>query len=186
MNFSEALEALRNEKKVRRHVWSEEVYLFYDPDRSIIIDTWTNQLYDPTQTEVLADDWEIVEDIPEAKPEDWKVIPKYKEWLDKNIRESCGCVESGHVYYVQCMEKLNELLYKQQTIWRGEKCERLIVSLPPRYGNSEIVSRRIPAYKPTQEITHEICTIILINGNKTTVKTESGGHMIINLPSVEL
>jgi hypothetical protein len=176
MDFPDALKACINGEKIRRPHWGKSVNLS------------ELQTINPMDSlcDILAVDWEVIEDIPEAKPEDWKVIPKYQEWLDKNIRESCGCVESGHVYYVQCMEKLNELLYKQQTIWRGEKCERLIVSLSPRYGNSEIVSRRIPAYKPTLNKTPERCTIMLINGNKATVKTESGGYMIIKLPSVEL
>lgn len=160
MDFGKALEALKDEKKVKRPTMISDSYITLDGEPPYQADYLTvatlggscymsRAQYIPTLDDMMATDWEIIEEIPEAKPEDWKVIPKYKEWLDKNIRESCGCVESGHVYYVQCMEKLNELLYKQQTIWRGEKCERLTVSLPPKYGNSEIVSRRIPAYKPT-------------------------------------
>jgi len=109
VDFGKALEALKDDKKIRRPTWDKTAYLFYDPDKKIIFDQWTNgtQLFNPTQTEVLADDWEIVPDTPERSPEE--VLSEFRSWLDKSIHCTCGTPGNGHPYLIQCLDKLDEL-----------------------------------------------------------------------------
>jgi len=76
MDFGKALIVLKNHGKIKRTIWDDDVYLIIE-DKSVVqhngvyASQW--EYTEPTD-DILADDWEIVEDIP-AKP-DCKEIHK--------------------------------------------------------------------------------------------------------------
>ena len=170
MNFIEALEAMKKGQKVRRSAMAQGDYITFQLSLGSGkpmhkepqyfkegLDHWSYHRFSIQELE--ADDWEIVPYTPKVNSDE--VLPEFRAW-DEVLSEFKSWFE------------------KSIHSSRGTPSEGNTYLIQCLDKLDELSS------KPTQEITPERCTIILINGNKATVKTESGGYMIINLPSVEL
>lgn len=185
MDFGKALEAMNDGQKVRRPIMIDGSYVIVETDKFIAVSNCFGYIsqceFYPSFKDCVADDWEIVPDAPELNPEE--ILSEFRDWLENGIRKSNRTPGNGHRYLLECVNKLDELSSKQTTVGTVEKRERLIASTPPRYGNSEIVSREIPAYNPPhpEVITHVKWKIELIDGNHAVIKSKAGKCAIVHL-----
>jgi len=138
VDFGKALEAIKDGKKVRRARWIKPSHLYYDFDHNIIINKFNTgtEVFDTTQFDVLAGDWEIVPDAPEVNSDE--VLSKFREWLKIAIWHSCGTPGNGHPYLIKCMDKLDELSSSKPAGQKTpEKCEVKLID-----GNHAVVETK--------------------------------------------
>lgn len=70
MDFSKALDAMKEGQKVKKSSWNDTYIIFGTPDRFYRVHT--NGLKEDWyfgNNDILTEDWEIVEDSPEVKPQ---------------------------------------------------------------------------------------------------------------------
>jgi hypothetical protein len=111
MDFPDALKACINGKKIRRPHWGKSV------------DLSELQTLNPMDSlcDILADDWEVIEDIPEVNSD--KVLSEFRTWLTKAISDSHRMSPYGYLYLVRCLDKLDELSSsKPARVRTPEKC----------------------------------------------------------------
>ena len=155
MNFSEALEAMKAGKKVRRSDMFPDEYLTFqlslgsgkplhtEPQRMKTgSDRWTYHRFSVKEME--ADNWEIVPEAPEVNSD--KVLSEFRTWLTKAISDSHRMSPYEYLYLVRCLDKLDEL----------------------------------SSSKPARVRTPEKCTIS-IDGDEGIVTTESGESIIVHI-----
>lgn len=128
MDFSKALEALKDNKKVTRkssralgngRYWVEFVNVvgdgISDAESFFIINEIVKHCqFLPSSSDLLAKDWEIVPDAPELSPEE--VLSEFRTWLETEIHHTNRTPGNAHPYLIQCMEKLNELSSSTTTV----------------------------------------------------------------------
>jgi len=164
MDFSKALEALKDNKKVTRKSsralgngkhWIEFVNVVVDGKfeaKSFFIINYgmSHCKFLPCDGDLLADDWEIVPDTQEITSDE--VLSEFKAWLEHAINSSRGTPGNGNSYLIQCMDALNYL----------SKSKRV------------------------QRCTPEECTVLSINNTQLVANTVSGEYVIVQLPGVKL
>ena len=113
MDFGKALEAMKAGKKARRTTWNhsgklsigskeqfgKELFVWYNSERN----SNSYGIHPIDTSEILADDWEIIEDIPKVKIEtsieEYYVCPKCKKsniyWPSMERDNIHACVQCG-------------------------------------------------------------------------------------------
>ena len=131
MDFSDALKALKEGKKVRRQSWNSGSYLFYGTkeqygtEQLLLYSCNENishcGIYGISNREVFAEDWEILPDIPKVKLFQSKEIhficPKCQSqqehlvYVEDKADEIHECRFCGHKFTFSNLDEMKKMFY---------------------------------------------------------------------------
>lgn len=191
MNFSEAFEAMKAGKKVRRPDMFPDEYLTFqlslgsgnpmhkEPQRMKNgSDRWTYHRFSVKEME--ADNWEIIEDVPEVKLQQsndtYFICPQCGKYRELQVySEDISNNNNIHTCY-NCGKRVRIVnigeFYTQSSTDEGPKCNPII---------DELIKKLLSA-KLTKFNSSEHGIVIFIFNNQGIVLTESGEFVLIQLP----